>query len=174
MRMLVAVTVLPMMLLSGCTSTITDVDEGPAPGVHVRHPDAPSARINMNSVAIIDKNLQSSASRRTVTDAPDWLSIFRNDRQENTHLSKIAVERTNSRRTPTDTLEVWATFRNRTDSPLTIESRVQFFDAQQAPVEGPTAWQRLHLPPQSVNSYTEASATIVEPRYYYIEVREAK
>lgn len=159
-------------LLAGCT-TVVQVPEGASPGVRVRDSMAPNARIRMNSVAIVDKSLQQWDTKQ-VEYQPAWLSIFSSGNPENEKYSKIAVERTNARRTPTGTVEVWATFRNRTDYPLTIECRSQFFDRQEAPVEGPTAWQRVHLPQQSVGTYKEFSTNVMDVGYYYIEVREAR
>lgn len=102
--------------------------------------------IKMNSVGILDKSLQ----------------------------KKIAVESTGSRRTPTGTLEVWNVLRNRTNYQLQLEGRVQFFDKDKAPVEGPTAWQRLILSPNSVLSYKEFSTNVMDIAYYYVEIREGR
>ena len=84
------------------------------------------------------------------------------------------MESTNGRRTPTGTIEVWAVLRNRTDSPLQIEGRAQFFDADRAPAEGPTAWQRVFLPPNGVATYKEASTKVLQIAHYYIEIREGR
>lgn len=174
MRQWVAVLfVLAAVVIGGCTKTIVDAPEGPAPAVRVRDAKAPNARIRMNSVVIVDKHLQRWETK-TVSRSPQWLSIFSSGSPENEKYSKIAVERTNARRSPTGTVEAWATFRNRTDYPLTIECRTQFFDRQKAPVEGPTAWQRVYLPQQSVASYKEFSTNVMDVGYYYIEVREAR
>jgi len=142
------------LFLSGCKTV--DVREGPGPGVRVRDPQAPYAGIRMNSVAIIDKSLE------------EWYGKPKEKR------GKIAVESTSARRTPTGTLEVWAVLRNRTDYPLQIEGRTQFFDRDEAPVEGPTAWQRVHLPPQGVATYKELSTKVQEIAYYYVEIREGR
>jgi hypothetical protein len=127
----------------------TVVSEGPAPGMKVDDPRAPQATIQYNTVVILDKSLQGNKA-------------------------KLAVENTNSRRTQSGTLEVWAVIRNRTDFQLQIEARAQFFNAEQTPSEGPTAWQRIFLPPQSVQTYREYSTKINEISYYYIEVREGR
>ena len=159
-------------LVGGCR-TVTDVAEGPAPGVQVRDERAPQAHIRMNTVAIVDKSLQKWDTKRTVY-RPSWLAIFAGGNTENQKYSKIAVEGTESKRTPTGTVEVWALLRNRTDHPLTVEGRTQFFDQQGAPTDGPSAWQRIHLPPQSVASYTERSTKVMDISYYYIEIREGR
>ena len=143
-----------LILFAGCTKV--DVREGPAPGVRVDDVRASQAGIKYNSVAIVDKSLQ------------QW---YGKDKEKK---SKIAIESTDSRRTPTGTLEAWAVIRNRTDFPLQIEGRVQFFDESKAPVEGPTAWQRVFLPPQSVATYKESSTNVYDIGYYYIEIREGR
>lgn len=127
----------------------TLVREGPPTGVKVEDSGAPQATIQYNTVVILDKSLQDKKA-------------------------KLAVETTNSRRKPNGTIEVWAVFRNRTDFPLQIEARTQFFDAEKAPSEGPTAWQRVFLPPQGVQTYKEYSTKVSEISYYYIEVREGR
>jgi len=138
----------------GCTRTI--VREGAAPGLRVRGERAPYAQVRMNTVNILDDSLQ------------DWQG------DEKDRRGKIAVESTNSRRTETGTVEVWAILRNRTDHPLQLEGRVQFFDQTQAPVEGPTAWQRIYLPPNAVATYTEISTRVMDVGNYYIEIREGR
>ena len=156
----------------GCT-TVVQVPEGPAPGVRVRDPNAPQARIRMNNVVIVDKRLQYWDSNR-VEFQPEWLSLFSNGKSENSRYSKIAVERTDARRSQTGTVEVWVTFRNRTDYTLAIQCRAHFFDGEEIHIEGPTAWQRVELPQQSIGTYREYSTEIETVKYYYIEVREAR
>jgi len=111
----------------------------------VRH-----AGIEMDSVGILDRSLQSEYS------------------------GKIAIEGTGARRTPTDTVEVWSQIRNRTDYPLQIECRVQFFDKDKTPVEGPTAWQRVQLPPQALTVYKQSSLGTDNLNHFYIEIREGR
>ena len=168
----ISIFVSAVCLFAGCT-TVVKVPEGASPGVQVRDSMAPHAKIRMNSVVILDKSLQQWDSNR-VEYQPAWLSIFSYNNPENEKYSKIAVEGTNARRSPTGTVEVWATFRNRIDYPLTIECRSHFFDRQEAPVEGPTAWQRVYLPQQSIGTYKEFSTNVMDVGYYYIEVREAR
>lgn len=156
------------LIAAGC---VVSVHEGAAPGVRVQDSRAPQAGIRLNTVNIIDKSLQKwDGDKRD----PKWLALLKNNPEEAKKYSKIAVEATNARRTPTGTVEVWATLRNRTDYPLQIEGRAQFFDSSQAPVEGPTAWQRVHLPPNSVATYKESSVKVMEIGYYYIEIREGR
>lgn len=145
---------LSAVLIYGCSTY--EVKEGTAPGVRIRDSQTPHAEIKWNSVAIIDKSLS------------NWQG------KEKDKKGKIAVEDTNARRSPTGTVEVWAVLRNRTDYPLQIEGRTSFFDKNKAPVEGPTAWQRVYLPPNSVATYKELSTNIMDIGYYYIEIREGK
>jgi len=144
---------------AGC-STIT---EGPGPAVRVDDPRAPRATLAYNSVVFVDKSLSRTLKQYEIfgwTLGPG-------------QVSKIAVEAQGARRTGTGTLEVFATFRNRSDFPLQLEGRVQFFDADKVPIEGPTVWQRVHLPPNGVGAYKEMS-TRVDAAYYYTEVREGR
>lgn len=169
-RLWVALAVLGGALcVSGCSSAY--VPEGAAPGVRVNSPQAPYARVRMNTVNIIDKSLQ---RWDVTTHRPFWAQIFGGGRKEKDKYGKIAVESNNARRTPTGTLEVWAVLRNRTDYALQVEGRTQFFDSSEAPVEGPTAWQRVHLPPNSVGNYKEYSTAIEGISYYYVEIREGR
>ena len=136
------------LYFTGCK--ILEVNEGAAPGVRVNEPGEPQAGIRFNTVNIIDKSLQENKK------------------------GKIAIESTNSSRTPTGTLEVWVLIRNRTDFPLELEGRTQFFDEFEVPVEGPTKWNRIFLPPNSVTTYKAISTSTVEIKYYYVEIREGR
>jgi hypothetical protein len=119
------------------------VKEGSFDPVRAADPNYPGTQIRWNNVAVLDRSIQ----------------------------QKIFVQATNSRRTPTGTLEVWTILRNRTDYPLQVEARAAFYDESQAPLEGPTAWQRLYLTPNATAHYQTAS-TLVNIGYYTIEVRE--
>lgn len=136
-------------LLSACAPTQQRINEGAAPGIRITDERAPNARLNLDTVAILDKSLQ-------------------NDRS-----GKLAIEASGGRRTATNTLEVFATIRNRTDFPLQIEGRVQFFDDVGAPLEGPSAWTRVFLDPNGISAYKERS-TRVDVAHYYIELREGR
>lgn len=134
--------------LPGCTTV--GVNEGARPGIRVDDDRAPDARLNLDTVVILDKSLQDRTA------------------------GKIAIEASGARRSPTGTLEVYATIRNRTDHPLQVEARTQFFDDVQVSVEGPTQWQRVYLDPQSVNAYRELSTRVQGIAHYYIEIREGR
>jgi hypothetical protein len=86
---------------------------------------------------------------------------------------KIAVQGSGADRTPTGNLDVWTQLRNRTDYPLEVESRVQFFDGREVPIEAPSAWQRLHLSPNEITTYREAS-TRPDAVFYFIEIRAGR
>ena len=133
-----------LVLAAACAEY--DVREGSFAPVRVRDENLPGTQVRWNNVSLLDASIQ----------------------------NKIFVEGTNSRRTPTGTLEVWALFRNRTDYPLQIECRASFYDSTYAPVEGPTGWQRLFLPPNATAHYTNVFSTQVEIGYYNIEVREGR
>jgi len=142
--------------------------EGPAPGMRVEDPRQPYAGIQYNSVVILDKSLQDMSYNNKK------FLFWQTKEEDKRNVGKIAIESTNSRRTPTGTLEVWAVIRNRTNYPLQIEGRTTYFDKDKVPCEEPTAWQRLFLQPNSVNTYKELSIKINEVNYYYIEIREGK
>jgi hypothetical protein len=141
--------ILCAFLLGSCSSL---PPEGATPGMAVRSPKLPDAGIHLNQVVFTDKTLQR------------WSRLGKK--------SKIAVESHNARRTPSGTIEVWAVLRNRTDFDQQVEGRVQFFDADRAPAEGPSAWQRVHLPANGVATYREFSTKIFDIPYYYVELKE--
>jgi len=146
--------------LAGCNQQIT---EGPGPAVRVDDPRAPYATLRYNSVVFLDESLSRSLEQGEVF---GW-------KLGPAQVSKIAVETRGARRTETGTLQVFATFRNRSDFSVHLEGRSQFFDKDKVPVEGPTAWQRLILPPNGVAGYKEF-ATRIDAAYYYIEIREGR
>lgn len=151
-----------LLVIGGCKTT--SITEGPSPGVRVERFPNSTAQIRMNSVAILDDSIQK------------WY-VYENSvngAKEHGKVGKIAVESTGTRRTATNTLEAWALFRNRTDYNLQLQCRVQFFDTVQAPLEGPTAWERVFLPANSVAPFKESSINVHNIGFYYIEVREGK
>ena len=144
--------------LTGCSTTY--VAEGAAPGMKV---DRKYGGIRMNSVGILDRSLQ------------NWYVYEKNgwNIEAPDKVGKIAVEKLGVSRTATNTLQVYTVLRNRTDYPLQVQARVQFFDMNEMVVEGPSSWQRLMLDPQSIVSYKEFS-TRTDCDYYYIEIREGR
>lgn len=140
-------------LLTGCQQTSY---EGAMPAQQINRADAPNATIHLNTVVILDRELQ---------DVPGPISR---------RAGKITVERHGGVRLPTGAMEVYATIRNRTDFPQQLELRTQFFGSQQEPVEGPSAWQRVMLPPLGISTYKSSSMAFNNVDYYYVEVREGR
>jgi len=133
-----------LISLAGCAEY--NVKEGSFAPVRVRDQNLPGTQIRWNNVSLLDQSIK----------------------------NKIFVEATNTRRTATGTLEAWAILRNRTDYPLQLEARASFYDATKAPVDGPTAWQRIYLPPNSTANISEVFTTATDLGYYNIEVREGR
>lgn len=136
--------VISLFLIVSLSGCVTET--GAAPGKMAEN----HTGIKMDSVGILDRSLQDH------------------------NRGKISIEGTGARRTPTDTVEVWAQIRNRTDYPQQLECRVQFFDEDLAPTEGPSSWQRIYLPPQGLMVYKQASMGIDKLNHYYIEIREGR
>src|SRR5690606_34052758 len=96
------------LVLTGCSGI--DKNEGPRPGVRISDDRAPNQRLNLDTVVILDKSLQDRKS------------------------GKLAIENSGARRTAAGTVEAYAVIRNRTDFPLQIEGRTQFFDSLGLPL----------------------------------------
>jgi len=139
--------------LAGCQAPTY---EGAMVAQKIDNQMAPNATIHLNQVVILDRELQ---------DTPGPLAK---------RAGKITVERQGGVRLPTGAMEVYATIRNRTDFPLQLELRTQFFGSQQEPVEGPSAWQRISLPPLGITTFKGQSLAFNNIEYYYIEVREGR
>jgi hypothetical protein len=131
-------------LLAGC-----QFHEGALVGQRVDDPTAPNAMIHYDQVVILDKYLQS-------------------DKQ-----GRIAVESQGARRNPTGTVRVVAQLRNRTEDELRVRARVSFFDAGYAPIDQPSAWQLLVMPPNSIAKYEENSLDAAQVAHYLIEIKGA-
>lgn len=147
---MVPLTLVLAAALAGAACSGINKDEGPRQAVRIADERAPSQRLNLDTVVILDKSLQ--------------------DRKA----GKLAVENSGARRTAADTVEAFAVIRNRTDYPLQIEGRTQFFDAMGIPLGSPSQWQRLYLDPQSINGYRELSTGTGDVAHYYIEIREGR
>lgn len=142
----IATVLLTALLVTGCGKNYA---EGPQQSIRVDDDNAPNARLNLDSVVILDKSVQDAKS------------------------SKIAVERHGARTSPTGTLEAFAVVRNRTDFPQQLEFRATFFDADGVPIEGPSGWKRIFFDPNMMQGYNEFS-TKPNSQHYYIEIREAR
>jgi len=87
---------------------------------------------------------------------------------------KITVQKHASRKSPTGTMEVWATLKNHTDYPLQIEGRTQFFDKDESPTDVGSTWQRVQLPPKGIGTFRDFSTKLQGVESYYIELREGR
>lgn len=139
------ITLLISFMVASCAPTYK-VNEGSYAPQQIRDPNLPGCQIRWNNVSLLDRSIK----------------------------NKVFVEATNSRRTATGSLEVWAIFRNRTDYPLQLQARASLFDATQAPLEGPTMWQRVMLPPNGISNYKLMFTSRLDSGYYNIEVREGR
>ena len=101
--------------------------------------------INYNGVGILDRSIQ----------------------------DEVAVESSNWTRSATDTAQVWASLRNRTDDRLVLQARTHFYDKNKMPMEKASGWRQMFVGPNSIASYKESSIS-VDVGFYYIEVRKAR
>lgn len=163
LKQLLGITLLGSLIFTGCTSVPTSRIEGPAFGEKVSQDDIRYSGFRLNTVAIIDRSLQRHYIERN----------FLGDTTRTT-IGKLAVEAMGSKYNETGTMKAWTTIRNRTNHNLQIECRVSFYDEDKMHVEGPSAWQRIMLNPNSIESCIENSLSFRGIKYYYIEVREGR
>lgn len=147
--------ILPIVIsgLCACTSTAIPLP----PPAHQQQAFA-TASPRLNTVNIIDDALQQTHLKR----------------DGSTHIdTKLAVEGAGQAVLETGAREVWVTLRNLTDYPQNVETRVTWYDAAEKPVDGPTAWDRLMIPANGAETYTNPS---VHPaaQAFYVEVRELR
>jgi hypothetical protein len=86
---------------------------------------------------------------------------------------RIEVQRSDARRTPTNTIEVLVVFRNRTDYPQQIECRAQYYDSGGVALGEPGAWKRVHLEANTILQWSDLSLSPLAS-HYYVEVREGR
>jgi len=86
--------------------------------------------------------------------------------------NKVLVQATNAKRLEDGQVQVYTRMVNCTDYALQVEGRTHFLDETQAPVEQPTAWQRVYLPPHTIGTYQTTSTKQQAVDTYYIELRE--
>ena len=150
--------------IAGCAST-------PDPCARVLKDAGSITRLTMNTVHFVDASHDSEN---------DWVTYCRGDRLgpppsgavEGEGTADIQVVKHDTRKTLTDTLEVWATLRNKTEEKLHIEARAQFFDRDRIPSEPPTAWERLILSPKGIHTFRSFSLGD-DAMWYQIEIRHA-
>ena len=87
--------------------------------------------------------------------------------------TRIAIEGETLSVTDTDLLKIRMILRNQTDHALALEGRTTWYDGDEFPVDGPTAWKRLMIPPKTSMTYVETS---IDERstYYHVDIREAR
>jgi len=145
-----------LMILCACATTLADEP------VNQLKPNQEQAiytgSTRLNTVNIIDKNLQVTHRLKTGY----------------THTSgKLAVERTGIKRTETGVPEAWIQLKNLTDYPQNILVRTTWHDEQEAPVDGPTAWDRLLFAPNGGEIYRTQSIT-AKAKSFYVEIQEVR
>lgn len=113
--------------------------------------------IERNAVYILDDSLHSVKEKRSGKQVVK---------------GKISIEGKGVRQTATGLNELWVNIRNRTDYTLQVESRVTWFDAGGAPVDGPSVWQRTVLQANSLASIIQTTTVSDEATYFNMEVRE--
>jgi|GEM_PF-268462 len=153
------------LFLIGCATT------NPCVNILQEKPQEPGVR--MNSVNILDTSLYYEMIGATYCNG---VQIAANPavKQNPVARYKVTVEQTESRRSPTGTMEVLTILRNHTNFPLQIEGRTQFFDRNKSPVEDMSPWQRVQLPPKSIGTYKTVSTKRDEVEFFYIEIREGR
>ncbi len=111
-----------------------------------------------NTVNIIDDALQTTQERRNGS----------------THIStKLVVEGYGSTPTATGGREVWAVLRNLTDFQQNLEARVTWYDENERPVDGPSAWTRIFVTANGAETFRSLSVT-PGATAFYVEIRELK
>lgn len=113
--------------------------------------------IERNAVYILDDSLHSVKQKRSGKQVVK---------------GKISIEGKGVRQTATGLNELWVNIRNRTDYTLQVESRVTWFDASGAPVDGPSVWQRTVLQANSLASIIQTATVSDAAAYFNMEVRE--
>ena len=152
----IIISIMIVLITAGCQRTV--IREGSTPGLRVRDATMAQAGIRLNSVNIVDPNLQ----ERTTKIFGQNLKMFSENAD---YIGKIAIENHGGKRTPTGTMRIYVVMRNRTEYPQQVECRALFFDQNEIPVEGPTSWQRIHLGQNGIGTCNLLSAKI-DTAYY--------
>lgn len=85
--------------------------------------------------------------------------------------SRVMVQSVSAGRNPAGNVSVTASVFNCTDWPVQVQGRTQFLDDARRSAEPASAWQRLHLPPRSLASYSEVSVSGPAAGSFLIELR---
>jgi hypothetical protein len=84
---------------------------------------------------------------------------------------QMVVEGLFAQRTETDALQVTARLVNCTKSPLAVQARSSFMDANQIPTEPTSMWRTVFIPPLATGVYQERSIATDKVAAYLIELR---
>ncbi len=87
---------------------------------------------------------------------------------------RMVVEGLWAQRTETDALMVTARFVNCKDTPLVVQARSSFMDANQIPTENASMWRTVFIPPRGTGTYQERSIGTKKVAAYLIELRSDK
>ena len=139
----------------GCTS-----HEGPTYGEKLINNNQDVLSYKLNTVAILDKEIQK------------W--NYLDDKSKHITNSKISIENLGIKSLSTNNVEAFTTIRNRTDYPLQLKIRTQFYDDNKIATEDPSSWKRIFLPQNSSMTYKEKSITINEVSNFLIEIKEGE
>jgi len=80
--------------------------------------------------------------------------------------NKLEVTVADAHRTDAGTYRVHAVFKNRTSREIDIQVRTQFFDEMRHPLQPPTRWEVLHVPPRAIETVTQSSSTQAAANFY--------
>jgi ABC-type proline/glycine betaine transport system substrate-binding protein len=141
------------LLTAGCTKEVVIHPDADAPGHQVDPGFAPP---KWDRAVFIDKELQPV------------------NRDGSYGGSAVAVQVNAADRTATDTLQVSAVLRNRTNTPIAVEASTRFMDARGVDVEQASAWQRVFLPANGTAVYQECSTRKGEVVHFVIQIRRAR
>jgi len=144
------------ILLSGC---VYSVHEGPTYGEQVVD-GAGLRKFKLDAVAILDDELQV------------WEYIDYNDSNKHSTKSKISVVNLGKTKLSTNNYEVFTTITNRTDYPISLSIRTQFYDKNNVSIENPSQWQKLFLSQNSVLTYKEKSLSN-NVEHFLIEIKQS-
>lgn len=117
-----------------------------------------SERPQLNTVNIIDKNLQTT-------------HVYKNGNTVTT--GKLAIEGAGQDVLDTGRRQVWVQLRNLTDFSQNILVRTTWYSESGRPVDGPNAWTRISLS-QNAGEIYESSSISRKSRAFMVEVQEVR
>lgn len=119
---------------------------------------------------------QTFVSSMAPNDVTQYDGVFVNDKSLQSYngiytTGVLSISPLGGHHTETGALKVWATIRNRTDSPIEIMCRTSFYSHDLAPEEEPSAWKRIFISSNGVQSYEEVSTGISDVSHFRIEIQ---